>query len=104
MVFDVALDELGGIVCFVIEADDVSDSKFLEDGDVIFGGKGSVLNKGGCYSVFVSLFIGGRAEGDKFVGEDPVQIPVLYLLVVFVFRQVEGFVVEPAQLDCVLYS
>ena len=46
MVFDVALDELGGIVCFVIEADDVSDSKFLEDGDVIFGGKGSVLNKG----------------------------------------------------------
>ena len=58
VVFDVALDELGRIVGFVIEADDVSNSKFLEDRDVVFGCKGSVLNNEGDYSILIGLFIG----------------------------------------------
>ena len=46
VVFDVSLDELGGVVGFVIEADYVADSEFFEDGGVVFGGEGSVLNEG----------------------------------------------------------
>lgn len=62
----------------------------------------SACGKG--YVVLIDGFIGGRAECDELVGNDPVEVSVLDLLVVLVLGQIEGLVVEPPQPDRVLQT
>lgn len=52
--------------------------------------------------MLIDGFVGGTAEGDELLRDDPIQVAVLYAFVVLVLGQVEGLVVEPAQLDGVL--
>lgn len=48
--------------------------------------------------------LAGGGEGDEFVGDDPVEVPVLHLLVVLVLGDIECLIVEPSELHCVLES
>ena len=52
--------------------------------------------------MLIDGFVGGTAEGDELLRNDPIQVAVLYAFVVLVLGQVEGLVAEPAQLDGVL--
>lgn len=52
--------------------------------------------------MFIDGFIRGTAEGYKLLRDDPIQISIFYPFVVLVFCQVEGLVIEPAQLDGIL--
>lgn len=54
------------------------------------------------YAVFIGWLVGGRTEGHEFTREDPVQVTIVYFLVVLVLGEVEGFIVEPSELYSVL--
>ena len=95
MMLDTIFSEIVRIVSFVVEPHNCSNAKFLEDRNVIIGSKSTI-------PVFVDWLVGRRAEGNEFLGEDPVEISVLYLFVVLILGQVECLIVEPTQLNSVL--
>jgi len=76
-VFDAALGELGCVVLWLVQPDHVGYVEVLENLEVVFGRVGSSFHSG--------WTLHGTHEGDEFVRQDKVKVPVLYLLVVFIF-------------------
>ena len=101
-VFDILLGEVRSIVGFVIQPNHSGHFQFFEYGHVVVGRKCAILRVGRGYVVLIDGFIGGGAECDELVGDDPVEVSVLDLLVVLVLGQAKGLVVEPPQSDRVL--
>jgi hypothetical protein len=76
---DPILDELRPVVLGLIQPDDMSNSEVLEDLQVILWLIASLL-----------LFVIHRAhEGNELVGNDPVQVSILYFFIVLVFLGVK---------------
>lgn len=86
----------------IVEPDDHGDSKFLEDRDIIGRSEDAVLNFFKNYAVLIDRFIIRRAEGNEFVGDDPVEIAVFYFFIVLILVEVEFFIIEPLEFEGVV--
>ena len=65
-------------------------------------GSGMVVHNALLTAVGVSLRFRRPGKGHELTRDDPVQIPVLHFLIVFVLFVIDGRVVIPSQLDPVL--
>ena len=93
-VVNALFDELLAVVLHFIQPDDMRHSEVLKDLDIIFGGIASALH----------VLVNRTHESDELAGNNPVQIPILYLLIVLVFLRVEVLKLIPPMSDCYLES
>ncbi len=89
------MGELTSFVYLLVESDDACDAQLLEDRGVVLRGKCSP-------AVRISLGFGRSTESEELAGNNPVEVAMLHLLIVFVLLEVEVLVVVPAQLHAVL--
>ena len=82
------------VVLLVVETDHKPHSEFLEGGHVVVRTEAELL-----YTVDA---VNGSAKGQELVGNDPVHVSVLDLLVVLIVCHVEGRRVVPIQVYCPL--
>jgi hypothetical protein len=54
------------------------------------------------YALVVVRVLGWGGKCDEFFWDDPIQIAIFDLLVMLILVNIEGIVVEPAQLDSIL--
>lgn len=86
-VADAIVGETSFVIKVLVQPYDMLDSDFLEDGDVVLRSK----------SVFKPV-VSGTHEGGELGGDDPVDVAVLDLLVVFVLLNIEGPEIVPITL------
>jgi len=86
---DTMLREFLLVILGLVEAHDQGNTHLLEDRNVILGRE---------RAIFVRRVQWAR-EGDELAGHSPVEVAILYLLVVLVLYNVELVVVVPVELD-----
>mmetsp|Transcript_7170 Transcript_7170/g.13027 ORF Transcript_7170/g.13027 Transcript_7170/m.13027 type:complete len:255 (+) Transcript_7170:1054-1818(+) len=84
---DAVVGELALLIHLFIEPDNAGDVFVFEVLNVVLWHEAAV-------AVVLGALIGGAAEGEELAGHDPVEVPVLHLLVVLIFRDVEGLVLK----------
>ena len=95
-VVDVLCEEGGAIVFGLVQTDNFGDIEVLENVDV----------RGSCVSISVNriTLVYWSHESKEFAWNDPVQVTILNLFVVFVFASVECLEVVPSLVDSKLKS
>lgn len=92
---DAVLNEFNTVVLWLVESDDMSNSKMLKHFEIVLGSVTMSFMRWGTGTV-----IDRAHESDELSGKDPVKVTIFYLFVVLIFTGIKVLEGIPSQAHC----